>query len=63
MLWFGIVYLLFSNIGNWGDRYRSHQKHDSRSLKTGLDILNERDARGEVSREEYGQMKSDMSGK
>jgi len=63
MLWFGIVFLLFSNIGNWGYSYRAHQKYDSRSLKTGGDILNERYARGEISREEYGQMKSDISGK
>ncbi|KXS32762.1 MAG: hypothetical protein AWT59_1084 [Candidatus Gallionella acididurans] len=63
MLWFGIVFLLFSNIGNWGYSYRAHQKYDSLSLKTGDDILNERYARGEISREEYGQMKSDISGK
>ncbi|NDU92064.1 MAG: SHOCT domain-containing protein [Ferrovum sp.] len=60
-LWFGIVFLLFSSIGNWGYSYRAHQKYGNQTRKEAVDILNERYARGEVSREEYGQMKADIS--
>ncbi len=60
-LWFGIVFLLFSSIGNWGYSYRAHQKYDAHPRKIAVDILNERYARGEISREEYSQMKSEIS--
>jgi len=61
ILWFGIVFLLFSSAGNWGYSYRVHRKYGSSSGKSALEILNERYARGEIKREEYGQMKSDLS--
>ena len=61
ILWFGIVFLLFSSIGNWGYSYRAHQKYDTRPRKEAMEILDERYARGEISREEYGQMKSDLT--
>ncbi len=61
VLWFGIVFLLFSSIGNWGYSYRAHQKYDRHPRKEAIDILNERYARGEINREQYGQMKSDLT--
>ncbi|HUV99334.1 MAG TPA: SHOCT domain-containing protein [Gallionella sp.] len=61
ILWFGIVFLLFSSIGNWGYSYRAHQKYDTQPRKEAIHILDERYARGEISREEYGQMKSDLA--
>jgi putative membrane protein len=52
--------LLFSSAGNWGYSYRVHRKYGASSGKSAIEILNERYARGEIKREEYGQMKSDL---
>ena len=61
LIWFGFVFILFSNIGNWGYTYRAHRKYDRRSGKDAFDILSERYARGEISREEYSKMKTDIA--
>jgi putative membrane protein len=61
LIWFGFVFILFSNIGNWGYTYRAHRKYDTRSGKNAFDILSERYARGEISREEYSKMKADIA--
>jgi putative membrane protein len=61
ILWFGFVFLMVSSIGNWGYSYRAHRKYDGRPRKEAVDILNERYARGELTREQYGQLKSDIS--
>jgi putative membrane protein len=60
-LWFGIIFLLFSSIGNWGYSYRAHQRFGQLSGKDAFDILNERYARGEIAREDMGLMKSEIS--
>jgi putative membrane protein len=61
MLWFGFVFLIFSGIGNWGYTYRAHQKYDLPPRKEASDILNERYARGDITREQYVQLKSDIA--
>ena len=60
-LWFGIVFLLFSSIGNWGYTYRAHQKSDKLPRKEAFYILDARYAKGEITREEYGLMKSEIA--
>ncbi len=60
-LWFGIMILLFSSAGNWGYTYRVHRNSALEPRKEALDILNERYARGEITREEHGQMKATIS--
>ena len=58
VLWFGIVFLFFSSIGNWGYTYKAHRKYGDQSRKSALDILNERYARGDLKHEDYIRMKS-----
>lgn len=60
-LWFGIMVLLFSSIGNWGYTYRVHRTYGSLPRKDAIDILNERYALGEITREEYDHMKSSIN--
>jgi putative membrane protein len=60
ILWFGFIFLLFSSFGNWGYAYRLHCKY-GHTGSTALDILNERYARGELTREQYVQLNSDIS--
>ncbi len=63
ILWFGIVLLFLSNVGNWGYSYRAHQKFATLQRKEVTNILDERYARGEINREEYTRMKSDLANK
>jgi putative membrane protein len=58
-LWFGIIFLLFSTMGNWGYTYRAHRKFDDGyPTKNAIDILNERLARGDIKQDEYVRIKS-----
>ena len=62
ILWFGFIFLLFSSFGNWGYAYRAHRKVDEVSNeKDAIDILNERYAKGEIGREDYNRMKTEIS--
>lgn len=60
LLWVGFIVLAFSGMGNWGYSYSAHRKYDS-YRRTARDILDERYARGEISREDYGQLKADIA--
>lgn len=61
LLWLGFLFLIFSSIGNWGYTYRAHRKYESQPEKEAFDILSQRYARGEITREQYSLMKADIS--
>jgi putative membrane protein len=60
MLWIGFIFLMFSGLGNWGYTYRAHQRYAATPGKDARDILNERYARGDISREEFARMKTEI---
>ena len=61
-LGFGMFFLMFSSLGNWGYTYRAHQKHARVPQKDAFDILDSRYVKGELTREEYARMKSEIAG-
>lgn len=60
ILWFGFIFLMFSSFGNWGYTYRAHQRFTGRPDNRAFDILDERYASGEITHEQYLQLKSDI---
>lgn len=61
ILWFGVMFLMFSSIGNWGYTYRAHRKYGDLPAKDALDILNERYARGEITQDDLRKMRVEIS--
>ncbi len=60
-LWFGIIFLLFSSVGNWGYTYRAHRRFGNEPRGDAFEILDVRYAKGEITRDEYARMKSEIS--
>ncbi len=60
LLWLGFIFLMFASLGNWRYTYGAHRKYNLGQPTAALDILNERYARGEITREQFAQMKSDI---
>jgi putative membrane protein len=57
-LWFGVVFLFFSMVGNWGYTYRAHRRFDESNDRRAIDILNARYAQGEIEKSEFFEKKT-----
>jgi putative membrane protein len=61
-LWFGVLILFFSSVGNWGYTYQVHRKYNDRNFQKGLlQILQARYAKGELKEDEYLRLKSEFT--
>jgi putative membrane protein len=60
-LWFGFIFLFFSSLGNWGYTYSAHRKSGRWPTGNARAILDERYARGELTREQFSQLKADLA--
>ena len=59
-LWLGFIFLLFSGIGNWSYTYRAHRRFGNEQRGDAFEILDSRYAKGEITRDEYARMKSEI---
>jgi len=60
-IWFAVIFFLFSTLGNWGYTYRAHRRFDQAPAKDAFAILSERYARGEINREEFARMRTEIT--
>jgi len=61
LLWIGIWFLLMSSLGHWGYSYRANRRYFNKSNKTSIELLNERYARGDIDRDEFIRIKTDIT--
>lgn len=61
IVWFGLIFLLFSSFGNWGYAYSAHRKFDRPIQRDAMAILNERYAGGELTRVQFLELKADIA--
>lgn len=61
LIWFGLLILFFSSLGNWRYTHAAHRRYGELPQKQAIDILNERYVKGEITREQFLQMKVDIS--
>ena len=61
LLWIGFMVLIFSSLGNWRYTYSAHRRYDGTPDKDALTILDERYARGDITREDYALMKTEIA--
>jgi putative membrane protein len=55
------MFMMFSSIGTWGYTYRAHRKFDGTRRKDATTIMNERYASGEITRDQYREMRLEIS--
>ena len=60
-LWLGFIFLLFSGIGNWCYTYQAHRRFAGVPRSDAFDIFGVRYAKGEIIRDEYARIKSEIS--
>ena len=60
IIWVGFIFLIISSFGNWGYAHRAHRRVDGLPGMAALAILNERYARGDLTREQYLLQKADI---
>jgi putative membrane protein len=60
VLWIGIWILMVSSFGNWGYTYRIHRKYRILPQRMAFDILADRYAEGDITLEEFRNMKKEI---
>jgi len=58
IFWFLVIWLIFGLI--FGSRRRHHRLYRGWGSSNALDVLNERYAKGEISKQEYEEKKKDL---
>jgi putative membrane protein len=62
LLWIGIWFLFISSFGNWGYSYRTYRRcRNQTHQKNANDFLKERYAKGEIKRDEFLQIRKELS--
>ena len=61
LLWLGVMLLFFSNLASRGYSCVVHGKGGHAVLKEAIDVLNQPYVRGQITREQLNQMKTDLA--